>query len=65
MNDSDLSYYSKKSHRYCCENCDYTWSIENTSDPESSEVSIEYEDSFDYEEEFICPMCGSRNINEI
>lgn len=61
--DYDLSYYSKKSHRYCCEDCDYKWRVGNN--PEGDEVSIEYEDSFDHDEELVCPICGSTNINEI
>lgn len=63
MEDHDLSYYLRSGHSYCCENCDYRWRV--GCNIEDEEVSLEYEDSFDYEEELACPICGSRNVSEI
>lgn len=63
MNDPDVSYYSKRTHRYCCENCDYRWGVGCES--EGDELSLEYEDSFNHEEEIVCPICGSKNISEL
>lgn len=63
MNNNDLSYYWKGVHSYCCENCDYRWKI--GCNLEEEVISLEYEDSFDYNEGLICPMCGSRDVNEL
>lgn len=53
--DAEDEEYDDTTVTMACDDCDYRWKI-----------SLEVEDEEDaYEEDLICPMCGSSNVAEI
>ena len=53
--DTEEEEYDDTTVTMACDDCDYRWKI-----------SLEVEDEEDaYEEDLICPMCGSSNVAEI